>query len=107
MIAPHILVISGFLSVLWGIYLAYTIGDYRATRARPSDRQRRRGDVVRAFRRMLVAICVFTLPFSFVFRTLCVVIGIGDEQAAQVAFFSLLGPNVVGSIFAVASLRYD
>jgi hypothetical protein len=104
MIAPHILAISAFLSVMWGIYLAFTVTDYVKVK---SYRDRRKGETVAAFRRMLVAFCVFSLPFSFVFRTACVILGIGDDVAGQVAFFALVGPNVVCSIFAVTSLRYD
>ena len=104
MIAPHILVLSSFLSIMWGIYLANTVADYVRIR---TVEGRRRGDTVTALTRVVVAICVFSLPFSFVFRTACVLLGMGDDTAAQITFFALVGPNVVGSIFAVVSLRFD
>lgn len=114
MIAPHILLLSSFLTIMWGIYLIFTIKDYRRVRllrvskeAADNALYRRKGDTVAAFRRMIVAFCVFTLPASFVFRTACVLLGVGDETTAQITFFALVGPNVVGSIFAVVSLAFD
>lgn len=98
-IAPHILGLALFLSVMWGIFLAYTINEYRGARGRK--------EIVVGFRRMIVALCVFLLPFSLVFRTTCVLLGLGDDVIGQIAFFALVGPNVVGCIFAVVSLRYD
>ena len=116
-IAPHILVLALFLSVTWGIYLIYTVNDYRMVKTRrvvstkqgfePLDGERRRGELVAAFRRMLVALCVWSLPFSFVIRTSMVLAGFGDDLIGQIVFFALVGPNVVGSIFAVVSLRFD
>ena len=103
-IAPHILALSLFLSVTWGIYLIFTVRDYLSVRTRAG---RERGDLVASFRRMLVAICVFSLPASFVFRTVCVLAGVGDDLISQILFFALVGPNVVCSLFAVISLRYD
>lgn len=105
MIAWHIFAICAFLSILWGIYLAYTIADYREVKA--NQHLARRGDTVKALRRMVVAVCVFCLPFAFVFRTAMVLAGFGQDQIGQVVFFAIVGPNVVGSIFAVVSLRYD
>lgn len=104
MIAWHVFALCAFLSVMWGIYLAFTIVDYRTTLATAA---RRRSDIVSAFRRMVVAFCLFFLPFAFVVRTFCVLVGVGDEAAAQVTFFAFVGPNVLGSIYAVVSLRYD
>jgi hypothetical protein len=102
--APQILAISLFLSVTWGIYLAGTLSLYWKIHA---QRPRRRQDVVVALRRFIVALCAWLFVFSFVFRTFCVVIGIGDEIAVQIVFFTLLGTNVVGSLFAIVSLWYD
>lgn len=104
-IAPHILALAVFLSVMWGLYLAYTIYDYRQAKTRPVER--RKGDVVAALRRMLVAFCVFSLPFSLVVRTALVLAGFGNDLIGQIVFFSLVGPNVVGSIFAVVTTIED
>lgn len=107
MIAPQILAISAFLSLTWGGYLAFTVVDYLATRHRQHTATRRRGDVVAAFRRMVVAFCLWMICFAYVFRTVIVLAGFGDAAAGQISFFALLGTNVVGSIFALVSLRYD
>lgn len=107
MIAPHILVISIFLSITWGGYLLYTVQDYLRVRGRRSADPRRRGDVVTAFRRMVVAFCLWLICAAYVFRTACVLVGLGDAVAGQVVFFSLIGSNVAGSLFALISLRYD
>lgn len=104
MITPHILLVSIFLSTTWGIYLVYTIGDYRHIRAGAG---RRRGEVVVAFRKIVVALSLWAICFAYVFRTLCVLAGLGDESAGQVTFFALLGVNIVGSIFVVSSLWFD
>lgn len=100
----QILLITGFLSVTWGIYLLGTIHEYRKTRGL---RYRRRQDLVVALRRFIVALCVWLFVFSFCFRIISVYLGMDDDLAAQIVFFSLLGSNVVGSLFAVISLRYD
>jgi hypothetical protein len=105
MIAPQILLISAFLSITWGIYLFATAKGYIALRnASPI---RRRGDTVQAMRRFLVALCLWTICFSYVFRTGCVLIGLGEATAGQIAFFAILGINIPASIFAVVSLRFD
>lgn len=103
-IAPHILGLAIFLSLGWGFYLVFTIYKWiKAREKRRNDEERRKGDVVASFRQMLVAICVFSLPFSLVFRTAAVLAGVGDATVGQIAFFALVGPNVVGSIFAVVT----
>lgn len=94
-IAPHILFISLFLTVTWGIYFLYTVRDWAI----------RRGAA--RMRRMLVALCVWSLPLSFVLRTTLVIVGMGTEQIGIVSFFAITGINIVGSIFAVATLRSE
>lgn len=101
MIATHIFILGLFLSVMWGIYFVYTVLDYRASRGKGYK------VLVAAFRRLIVALCVFLLPFSLMFRTACVLLGVADEITSQIIFFALVGPNVVGCIFVVVSLRYD
>lgn len=100
----QIFLITGFLSVTWGIYLVGTVREYVKIR---STIIRRRQDLVVALRRVVVAICVWLFVFSFCFRIICTYFGVNDEISAQLVFFSLLGSNVVGSLFAVVSLRYD
>jgi hypothetical protein len=100
----QILLISGFLSMTWGLYLVGTVLEYLRIR---NSLFRRRVDVVVAIRRFVVALCVWLFVFSFAFRIICVVFGVADETAAEIVFFTLLGSNVVGSIFAIASLWLD
>lgn len=107
MIAPHILAISGFLSIMWGIYLLHTIGEHQALRALKSTSSIRRAETVTSFRRVVVAFCLWSLVFSYVFRTFCVLVGLGDVVAAQITFFALLGTNIPGSIFVVGSFWFD
>lgn len=116
-IAPHILILASFLSVMWGIYLGYTIREYRKvlhelTTKRPeppdfSSAPRRRGEILAALRKMVVAGCMFLFVFSFVFRTAMVLLGLDDQTVGVVIFFALAGSNVLGSIYVVASLFLD
>ncbi len=101
-IAPHIFLLASFLSVTWGIYMVYTIREYLRVR-RTGDRR----TMVREFRRMLVAICLWSFMFSFVFRTGAVLLGMGDETVGLVLFFTLTSLNIIGSLFAVLSLKFD
>lgn len=101
-IAPQIFTLTAFLSVTWGIYLGHTIGAYRR-----ALRTRGRGLIVREFRRMVVAFCLWLICFSFVFRTALVLVGLGDEWVGQLLFFTLAGSSVLGSVFAVVSLWFD
>lgn len=104
MIAPQLLVLTLYLTLAWGFYLGAAVLDYRAHRAQVD---RRRGEGVRALRRVVVAFCLFMLPFSFFLRTGMVLAGVADISAAQIVFFALLGTNVSGSLFCIVSLRYD
>lgn len=99
-----VLFIAVVLSILWGIYLAETVIHYQRIKASPV---RRRQDVVIALRRTVVAFCTWLFPFSFVFRLICVLLGVGDEISGQIVFYALLGANFTGSIFCIASLKYD
>lgn len=104
MIAPQILILVSFLSLTWGLYLAAAVADYVRLRR---GKDRRRGEGVRALRRVIVAFCLFMLPFSFFLRTGVVLAGFGDAVGGQIVFFSFAGTNVLGSILCLASLRYD
>jgi hypothetical protein len=116
-IAPHIFALAVFLSVTWGIYLVYTVLDYRrvlreVTTQRPvppdfSSAPRRRGEILAALRRMIVAWCQWLFVFSFVFRTAMVLLGLDNQTVGLVIFFALAGSNVLGSLYVVISLRYD
>lgn len=97
----QILAITGFLSVTWGIYAVYTIKDYLRFRGQG------RGTTVTYLRRVIVAFCLWLFVFSFFFRIVSVYFGVSDDVAGQVTFFSLLGSNVLGSLFAVVSLLFD
>jgi hypothetical protein len=103
-ITPHIFFITTFLTVTWGIYFLYTVREYQRLRHAPT---RRKGELVVAFRKMVTALCVWMLPLGFFVRTALILGGFGDEVAGQVLFFSLVGTNIPGSIFAVVSLRLD
>ena len=93
-----------FLAVTWGIYGLWAIREWRKVQGNKASR---RGDYIAAFRRLIIALNLWLLPFSFLVRTGEVILGIGDNVIAQVLFFALTGTNVVGSLFAVVSLRYD
>lgn len=96
MIAPHILVLTAWFSIAWGIYLLFTIHDFR-----------RRADRVVSLRQVVVAFCLWSICFSLFFRTGMVLLGFGEVTAGQVTFFTLIGTNVMGSLFVLASLRRD
>ncbi len=102
--APQILFIATVLTVLWGVYLLGTIRLYVQAK---NKHDRRMQDLVIALRRVVVAFCAWLFPFSFVFRTLCVILGVEDVVIGQIIFYSLLGANVTGSIYAIVSLWYD
>jgi hypothetical protein len=103
-ITPHVFFITVFLTVTWGFYFAYTVLDYLRLR---QSTDRRRGDLVAAFRKVVVALCVLMLPLGFLVRTTLTLAGLGDAFGGQVLFFALVGTNVPGSIFVVVSLRFD
>ena len=104
MIAPQVFILTAFLTLTWGTYFAAALLDYVRYRA---SKDRRRGEGVRALRRVVIAFCVLMLPLSFFFRTGLVLAGLENGIAGQLVFFSLAGTNVLGSIFCIASLRYD
>jgi hypothetical protein len=115
-IAPHIFILAAFLSVTWGIYLVYTVREYRRvlhdkTTQRPNNNfstaPRHRSELLAALRKMVVALCAFLFVFSFVFRTSMVLLGLDDQTVGVVIFFALAGSNVVGSLYVVISLWLD
>lgn len=99
-IAPQIFVLALYITIMWAIYFSWTIRDYVAplTIVRPR---------VAAFRRLLVALCVFAFPASVLLRTGLVLLGVGEDTIGQLSFFVLAGTNVVGSTYAVVSLIFD
>lgn len=101
---PQVLAISAFLSVTWGLYLIGTLISYARIR---TESRRRRADRVIALRRFTVAFCIWLFCFSFAFRQITLLLGIDEELVVSLVFFSLVGTNVVGSIFALISLKYD
>lgn len=102
MIAPQILVLSVFFSVVWGWFAADTINDWRKIRFSGT---RRKGELADAFRTMLCAISLESICAAYVLRTALVVAGLGDAVAGQVVFFTLLGVNIPAAIFVVVSRR--
>lgn len=104
MITPQTLVLTIFLTVAWGAYFFAAVRDYRV---RSVAKDRRRGEAVRALRRVVVSFCLLMLPLSVAFRSTLVLAGFGNDVAGGVVFFSLAGTNVVGSLFCLFSLRYD
>lgn len=101
---PTVLAISSFLSVTWGIYLIGTLVSYARIK---STERRRRSDRVVALRRFTVAFCIWLFCFSFAFRQVMLLLGVESDIIPSLIFFSLTGTNVVGSIFAMISLKYD
>jgi hypothetical protein len=102
-ITAEVFLLCVFLSITWGIYLAYTIREQRRAHRSHTSRQ----VTIATFRRVLVALNLWLLPFAFAVRTGLVLLGAGDESFGQVVFFALTGTNIGGSLFAVISLRYD
>lgn len=108
MIAGQVLGLTAFLAVMWGVYFVASLREYLQVRqGRQLVVVTRRQEIVRAFRRVVVAFCLFSLPLSAAVRSLSVVLGFGPDVGAGVVYFMLVAPNVVGAIFCVASLRYD
>ena len=99
--------ISLILSVMWGAALAYTVHEYRLALRGRAVGERRSGDVVAAFRRVLALWCLWLICASYVFGTLMIILGLDETVVGRVLFFALLGSNVVGSLFFLVSLRFD
>lgn len=103
MITPHILAISLFLSVVWGWHLRDAAGDWtEARRARPVSRRQ----LAETFRNLVAALSLESIALAYVLRTAIVLAGFGEAVGGQVAFFALVGVNVTGAIFVVASRRF-
>lgn len=99
--------ISLFLSLTWGVGLVVSVREYRETlRARRAG-ERRSGDVVSSFRRVLVLWCLWLIVASVLFRSAFLALGFGETTSATILYFALIGSNVVGSLFFLVSLRYD
>lgn len=108
MITGQVLGLTAFLTMMWGIYFVAALREYLLVRsARTVLILTPRQQAIRAFRRVVVDFCVFALPLSVAIRTAGIVLGIGTDVVGGVVFFMLVTPNVIGSIFCVASLRYD
>lgn len=115
MIAWHILVLSTFLSLVWGWHLKDTSRDWleaRAARPVAADPALRRVELVHirrelgdALRNLVAAICLLSISVAYVFRTAVVLAGLGEAFAGQVVFFALVGVNVTGALFVVVSRR--
>jgi TRAP-type C4-dicarboxylate transport system permease large subunit len=107
-IAGQVLALASFLAVMWGIYFVASVREYATTRTGPERQTRtRRQEVVRAFRKVVVSLCLFLLPLSVCARATSVVLGFDESTTAAVLYFALAAPNVIGSVYAVVSLRYD
>lgn len=96
MIAPHILGISIALSLIWGVALIDQYMDYRRAR----DGQR-----ANTLRGLVVRFALWTVCFSYTFRTACVLAGFGEEVPARVVFFALLASCGLGGVFTIVSRR--
>lgn len=103
-VTPQIFVLVLYLTVMWGFYFLVAVREWirgpQPTRTEPQEK-------VRAFRRVIVSFCLFMLPGSFLLRTGLVILGVGEAQVGVILFFTLAGTNIVGSTYAVYSLRYD
>lgn len=97
-IAIQTLIIAGFLSLTWGIYLVGAVLELGRVRGHDHPRPTRQ-EVIVAYRRTIVALCLFMLPFSLLFRAVLVVLGLGSDIAGQIVFYALITTNVPGSIF--------
>lgn len=104
MIAPHIFVLSTFLSIVWGWHLLDASRDWQVIRAK-AWAQRAPGQLAGELRNLVAAICLFAISVAYLFRTAVVLAGLGETFAGQVVFFALVGVNVTGAVFVVASRR--
>lgn len=93
MITPHILALSLLLSFLWGDYLLSTLTDFRKYRD------------ARALTSFIVALCLWAVCFSYTFRTICVLLGVGEQDVSQIVFFALLAPTLIGGLLVFGSRR--
>lgn len=104
MILTQTFLLALFLSVAWGVYLVFTIRDLLSIQHLAKTTKRDRIEIIATFRRMIVAVCVFMLPFSLLIRTAIVGLGFGDQVAGQVVFFALAGSNIPGAVFAALTV---
>jgi hypothetical protein len=104
-IAFQVFLITLFLTIAWGFVFFGAVIDYR--HARRAATERRRQEIVRAFRWVVVTLCLWSLPASFFFRTGLIMAGFGGDAAGQIIFFALVSTNVIGSLFCIVSLRFD
>lgn len=102
MIAPHILLLSLFLSFAWGWHTIDTITEYREYRTRPNRIESR---VAQYLRDVVCAVCLESICIAYVLRTAIVLLGFGDQIAGQLLFFVLLGVNIPGALYAIISRR--
>lgn len=102
MIAPQILVLSLFLSFVWGWHLVDMADDWRKIRRTGT---RRRGEMADTFRALLCVVALWSICVSYVVRTALIVAGLGDAPAGQVGFFTIIGINIPVAIFALVSRR--
>jgi hypothetical protein len=103
-ISPHILVLSAIFGVIWGWHVVDELNDWRDLRRSPDKTKM---EVGHTFRALICAVCLESICLAYVFRTTCIMIGLGENIAAQVAFFTILGVNLPGGIFTVVSRRLD
>lgn len=101
---PQVFVLTAYLTIAWGTYFAIAVRDYVRARATV---HRRRDETVKVWRRMVVAFCLFMLPFSFFLRAGLTLLSLENTTISGIVFFSIAGTNVAGSIFCLVSLRYD
>lgn len=106
-ITPQIFFLSLLLSIMWGIVLISAVRDYRRTVAARRSGDRRRTDLVSAFRWFLVILCLWTLNSAYLLRTGMVLLGLGDVVAGQITFFALVSIDIIGGVFSLFSLWLD
>lgn len=99
-ISLQVFALVSFLSLTWGTYLMFTLREFRAAR----NSKKGRVEMMALYRRSIVAICVFMLPFSLLVRTSLVLMGLGDQLAGQVVFYAFAGTNIPGSIFVALTV---
>lgn len=96
------------LSIFWGIYLVHTSRDFlrarrtviRGTRATSAQRVA----IIATFRRLVVALCVFSLPFGVFVRSFATDFGLQSELSGAILFFVFAGTNLPGSLFCALTV---
>lgn len=100
----NVLYLCTILTITWGIYFGHAIHEWVRPRKAPISR---RGERVIAARKIVVAFAAVSLPVAFLFRSISVIAGYGDEWWSSTGLFVCTGINLAGSVLVDMSLWWD